>query len=163
MFKSVLQSLTLLFGSSVLLAGQNRDLRIEPIDPAARRSFEKQVKVALVVGISVYPQGSGLSSLKYAARDADVLGDALKSQGYLVRKLVDSDATRAVIRRALRELSDVVSPDERQIGVHGGDAHNLFDPRQKCRGRFDQELYHARQGPPALPASLPIDTLRPIL
>ena len=110
--RSLLKSSTLLFGLCFLLAGQNRDLRIEPIDAAARRSFEKQVKVALVVGISVYPQGSGLSSLKYAARDADVLGAALKSQGYLVRKLVDSDATRAVIRRTLRELSDVVSPDE---------------------------------------------------
>lgn len=115
--------LACLFILCIALHGQNRDLRIEPIDPAARRSFEKQVKVALVVGISVYPQGSGLSSLKYAARDADVLGAALKAQGYLVRKLVDSDATRAMIRRTLRELSDVVSPDEGTLlfffGGHG--------------------------------------------
>ncbi len=114
---------TLLISLCVLLAGQTRDLRVESIDPATRRSFEKQVKVALVVGVSVYPQGSGLSSLKYAARDADVLGAALKSQGYLVRKLVDSDATRAVIRRTLRELSDVVSPNEGTLlfffGGHG--------------------------------------------
>jgi formylglycine-generating enzyme required for sulfatase activity len=110
--ESVLKSSTLLFGLSILLSGQNRDLRIEPIDPAARRNFEKQVKVALVVGISVYPQGSGLTSLKYAARDAEVLGATLKAQGYLVRRLTDSDATRSVIRRTLRELSDAVSPDE---------------------------------------------------
>src|SRR5271166_6052664 len=94
------------------MVGQTRDLRIEPIDAAARRGFEKQVKVALVVGISTYPRGSGLSSLKYAARDAEVLGTTLKAQGYLVPQLVDSDATRAVIRQTLRELSDVISPDE---------------------------------------------------
>src|SRR5437867_12658415 len=97
--------LTLFSSLCILLTGQTRDLRIEPIDQAARQSFEKQVKVALVVGISAYPQGSGLTSLKYAARDADILGATLKSQGYLVRRLIDSDATRAVIRRTLRELS----------------------------------------------------------
>ena len=108
----MLKSAALWFVLCILLSAQNRDLRIEPIGPAARRNFEKQVKVALVVGISVYPQGSGLSSLKYAARDAEVLGAALKAQGYLVRRLSDSDATRSVIRRTLRELSDAVSPDE---------------------------------------------------
>jgi hypothetical protein len=107
----------------IQLASQTRDLRVEPISPAEQRAFEKQVKVALVVGISAYPQGSGLSSLKYAARDAEVLGAALKSQGYLVRQLTESDATRAMIRRTLRELSDAVSPDEGTIlfffGGHG--------------------------------------------
>jgi formylglycine-generating enzyme required for sulfatase activity len=102
---------------------QQRDLRLEPINPAAQRAFEKQVKVALVVGISAYPQGSGLSSLKYAARDAEVLGATLKSQGYLVRQLTESDATRAMIRRTLRELSDAVLPNEGTIlfffGGHG--------------------------------------------
>lgn len=111
MLIGVLKS-TLLFSLCFLLAGQTRNLRLEPIDPAARGAFEKQVKVALVVGISAYPQGSGLSSLKYAARDADVLTAALKSQGYLVRRLTDSEATRAMIRRTLRELSDAVSPNE---------------------------------------------------
>jgi formylglycine-generating enzyme required for sulfatase activity len=119
----MLTASTILLSSCILLAGQTRDLRIEPIDPVAKRAFEKQVKVALVVGISAYPQGSGLSSLKYAARDAEVLGATLKSQGYLVRQLTESDATRAMIRRSLRELSDAVSPDEGTMlfffGGHG--------------------------------------------
>jgi hypothetical protein len=92
--KPTLTACSILLFSCILLAGQTRDLRLEPIDPATKRAFEKQVKVALVVGISAYPQGSGLSSLKYAARDAEVLGATLKSQGYLVRQLTESDATR---------------------------------------------------------------------
>jgi formylglycine-generating enzyme required for sulfatase activity len=119
----MLTSSAILSLSCVALVGQTRDLRIEPIDPVTRRAFEKQVKVALVVGISAYPQGSGLSSLKYAARDAEVLGATLKSQGYLVRQLTESDATRAMIRRTLRELSDAVTPNEGTIlfffGGHG--------------------------------------------
>lgn len=122
MRKSILAS-TILLLSHIPLASQTRDLRVEPINSAEQRAFEKQVKVALVVGISAYPQGSGLSSLKYAARDAEVLGGALKSQGYLVRQLTESDATRAVIRRSLRELAEVVSPNEGTIlfffGGHG--------------------------------------------
>ena len=111
---------SLLLLACVPLAAQTRGLRPEPID---QRDFEKQVKGALVVGISAYPQGSGLSSLKYAARDAEVLGATLKSQGYLVRQLTESDATRAMIRRSLRDLSDAVSPNEGSIlfffGGHG--------------------------------------------
>jgi formylglycine-generating enzyme required for sulfatase activity len=121
--KPTLTSCSILLFSCILLAGQTRDLRIEPIDPVAQRAFRTQVKVALVVGISAYPQGSGLSSLKYAARDAEVLGATLKSQGYLVRQLTESNATRAMIRRTLRELSDAVSPNEGTIlfffGGHG--------------------------------------------
>jgi hypothetical protein len=106
--KQALRSSTTLLIACILLAGQTRNLRLEPIDPAARQTFDKQVKVALVVGVSAYPKGSGISQLKYAARDADVLGDALKSQGYLVRILRDSHATGPLIRRTLRELSDAV-------------------------------------------------------
>jgi hypothetical protein len=75
--RPTLTSSSILLLSCIVLAGQTRDLRIEPIDPAARQAFEKQVKVALVAGISAYPQGSGLSSLKYAARDAEALGATL--------------------------------------------------------------------------------------
>jgi uncharacterized caspase-like protein len=61
--------------------------------------------------------------LQYAARDADVLGATLEAQGYLVRKLIDSDATRAVIRRTLRNLAEAVSPNQGTLlfffGGHG--------------------------------------------
>jgi hypothetical protein len=49
--------------------------------------------------------------LQYAARDFEVLRATLKSQGYPVRQLTESDATRAMIRRSLRELPDAVSPN----------------------------------------------------
>jgi len=105
------------------MSAQTRTLRLEPMEQAARQRFDSHVKVALLVGINTYPQGSGLGSLKYASRDADVLEATLKSQGYLVRKLIDSNATRPVIRRTLRELSDLMSKDEGTLlfyfGGHG--------------------------------------------
>lgn len=99
------------FCLTTLLAFQHgdRDLRI---DSASQRDFTKQLRVALVVGISAYPTSSGISTLSYASRDADVLSEVLKSKGYLVRLLKDSDATGPLIRRALRQLSDALSPDQ---------------------------------------------------
>ena len=41
-----------------------------------------------------------------------MLSEVLKSNGYLVRLLKDSDATGPLIRRALRQLSDVLPPDQ---------------------------------------------------
>jgi hypothetical protein len=99
------------------------------MDPVARQNFEKQVNVALVVGISSYPQGSGVTPLNYAARDADVLGAVLESQGYLVRKLIDSGATRGVIRRALGDLSGVVSPEGTILFFFAG--HGFADQETK--------------------------------
>ena len=108
----------------ILLAGQTRDLRLEAIDPASRRAFDKQLKVALVVGISAYPKGSGISQLKYATRDSEVLAEALKSLGYLVRVLKDSDATGPLIRRTLRELSDAVLPESTLLFFFAGHGYS---------------------------------------
>src|SRR6185369_2633753 len=112
MLGGLLRRATILAISCAWLAGQTRVLRLAPVDAGTRQNFEKQLKVALVVGISEYPRGSGLNSLKYAARDADVLGDVLQAQGYLVTRLKDSEATRPVIRRTLRQLSETVAPDQ---------------------------------------------------
>ena len=76
-----------------------------------RQDFEKSPKVALVVGVGGYPQSSGLSTLKYAAKDAAMVGDVLKRQGYLVRVLTDGDALRGSVRRSLSELSGAIDKD----------------------------------------------------
>jgi hypothetical protein len=89
-----------------------REKRIQPVDTTQRQTFDKQVKVALLVGIGAYPQGSGLGALKYPARDVALLGDELTRQGYLVRRLVDSEASRGVVRRALIELADALDPQQ---------------------------------------------------
>ena len=61
--KPTLTSCPILLLSRILLSSQTRDLRREPIEPAAKRAFDKQVKVAFTVGIGAYPQGSGLIKL----------------------------------------------------------------------------------------------------
>ena len=101
----------LLLLAGVLAFAQTRSTRVKPVDAAARQIFEKQVKVALLVGVGSYSPASGLSRLKYPPRDVATLAAELEKQGYLVRKLIDSDATRGVVRRTLHELSDAVDSD----------------------------------------------------
>ena len=98
-----------LFG--IMAPAQTRDKRVTPVDAATRLTFEKQVKVALLVGVGSYSPISGLGRLKYPPRDVATLAAELEKQGYLVRKLVDSEATRGVVRRTLHELSDAVDSD----------------------------------------------------
>lgn len=42
---------------------QTRDIRVIRVDPTLQKNFQKSVKVALVVGINAYSDGSGLSPL----------------------------------------------------------------------------------------------------
>jgi len=101
----------LIFAAAALVA-QTRDVTLRKIAPTAMTDFDMHVKVALVVGVGSYAEGSGLGPLKYAARDAEVLASALKNQGYLVRLLTDSQATRSMIRRSIREMADAVENDQ---------------------------------------------------
>ncbi len=113
----------LLFSLFVVVAAalaQTRDIRVRPVDNATKVSFEKQAKVALLIGIGQYAPASGMSSLKYAVRDVEVLAGVLESQGYAVRKLVDSQATRSMVRKSIRELSDVVQPSQGTLLVFFG-------------------------------------------
>jgi hypothetical protein len=89
-----------------------REKRIVPVAQQERASFERQLKVAVVVGISRYPAGSGLEPLHYGGKDAADIAAELKTQGYAVRLLTDSDASRGLIRRTLTGLRDVIDPDQ---------------------------------------------------
>ena len=84
--------------------------RVSPVASDEKQRFQKQVKVALVVGVSKYPEVSGFAALNYAASDATEVGAALKRQGYLVSILTDGDATRGAIVRTLHQLSDAIDP-----------------------------------------------------
>lgn len=79
---------------------------------AEKKEFEKSARVALVVGVSDYPQGSGLNRLHFAAKDARQVAAELEQQGYLVRTLTNAEAVRGSIRRALEELSQALDPNE---------------------------------------------------
>jgi formylglycine-generating enzyme required for sulfatase activity len=91
---------------------QTRDLAIRKLPPGSTTEFDKHVKVALITGVANYPQGSGLGSLKYSVRDAQTLASALKNQGYLVRLLLDEQATRSMVRHSIREMTDALEPDQ---------------------------------------------------
>ena len=86
--------------------------RVSPVASDEKQSFQKQVKVALVVGVSKYPEVSGFSALHYAASDAADLAALLKTQGYLVSVLTDNNATRGAIVRTFHQLSETIDPDQ---------------------------------------------------
>src|SRR5664279_5269125 len=104
----VISRFTILLASlATALHCQTRDLRIESI-----ADYQKGAKVALVVGVGAYPEDSGLAALKYPVRDAEALAAELERQGYAVRKLTDSSATRAIVRKLLNDLGQAIDANQ---------------------------------------------------
>jgi formylglycine-generating enzyme required for sulfatase activity len=95
-----------------LLAQSAHEKRVQPVASDQRQAFEKQPKIAVLVGIGAYPEGSGLSTLQYAANDVRELAAELEKGGYAVRQLVDAHATRGVIVRTLNQLGEMLDPDQ---------------------------------------------------
>ncbi len=87
---------------------QNRAKRIVPIAAAETSGFEQSKKIALLAGVAQYPVYSGIGRLQYPALDVAALGDQLKTQGYTVIQLTDSEATRESIKGALRNIARVM-------------------------------------------------------
>ena len=92
------------------ITAQTRDMRIQRVDPTVQKAFQKSVKVALLVGINTYPDGSGVTPLRFAVQDVAAIAEVLEDQGYLVRKLTDSSATRAMIRSNIKDLTAALDP-----------------------------------------------------
>lgn len=95
-----------------LLAAQSRDLRVKPVSEADRVAFERSRKIALVVGVGEYPTYGGIGRLAYPTADATAIGDQLQAQGYTVIRLLDSQAVRAAIRGALRNIREVLDQQD---------------------------------------------------
>lgn len=70
--------------------------------------FQKEPKVAVVVGINTYHSNSGLQPLKYAARDANLIRNSLKRQGYGVSLLTNQDAVKSHILRAIQSAGSTI-------------------------------------------------------
>lgn len=106
------------------LAQSSTDTRGIRIAPRQYQSFHDEVKVALVVDVDNYPNGSGFANLKFAVEDAKAVAAELKSQGYIVRTLLNAEAVRTAIRQALKDSDQVL--DQRQgtfvffFAGHGG-------------------------------------------
>lgn len=91
-----------------LAVAQMREKRFVPVDANQRRAFERQPKIAVLVGVDKYPSRSGFGELQHSAHDAALMETQLKAQGYMVQKLTDGEATRSAIESALRSVSDLV-------------------------------------------------------
>src|SRR6266446_3446566 len=96
----------------VLSAQTTREKRIVPVDTAVQQLFQRQPKIAVLVGIGAYPDGSGLAPLKYAGSDLRELAAELEKDGYAVRQLADTQATRGVIVRTLSQIGEALDPEQ---------------------------------------------------
>ena len=126
------------FNSGMLAVGL-ATLGLVPLDASTKRvaqvpreqveSFERGDKVAVVVGVGAYPDLGGLSSLSYAAKDADALASKLESKGYVVKLLKDEDATWGTVRMALNLAVDLVAEDGTLLFYFSG--HGFSDEKNR--------------------------------
>jgi uncharacterized caspase-like protein len=94
------------------------------LPPADPMRFIAEKKLALVIGINNYPEESGLSQLKWAAKDATDLAAELTRQGYSVDRLLDERVTKVAIRVHLTNMLKRLDPDSGTVvfafSGHGG-------------------------------------------
>ncbi len=84
-----------------------------PVRPACATPGADTVRaerVAVVVGVSAYPRGGGVAPLHFAAADARTLSEELERHGYRVTTLVDDEATRGSVLRALAAAAETADP-----------------------------------------------------
>jgi formylglycine-generating enzyme required for sulfatase activity len=85
---------------------------LKRVSKAEIARFKREDKVALLVGVATYPQGSGLNSLHYAEQDMQALAQVLEDNGYLVKVLVNTEATTGVVMNTLASLKEIMDRDQ---------------------------------------------------
>ena len=98
----------------VVSPAQTAGKRLIPLDKAERDAFEKQEKVAILVGVGTYPGYSGLGTLRYPAADVDALSAILRKQHYTVRGDGSQRCEDSAGSRDLCHNADRWRPSERQ-------------------------------------------------
>ncbi|MEO0762813.1 MAG: caspase family protein, partial [Pseudomonadota bacterium] len=106
--------------------------RARHVSPTVRASNgtyspEYTASRALVIGISDYPEGSGLARLRNASRDAGELAGTLRGRGFDVTLLQDEAATRAAIANALVLLEEQSGPDDQVFVFYAGHGEDHTD------------------------------------
>ncbi len=97
----------LAYGGPVWAVGDG-DKALVRVNKAEAAAFAREEKVALVVGIGQYPDGSGLSKLDFAARDAEDVGGLLEQLDYKVVVLKNQQATGGVLMNQLDALGQLI-------------------------------------------------------
>jgi len=77
-----------------------------------RANFISEEKVALVIGLSDYPEHSNIPSLSYAKNDALALEKKLTAFGYRVRILTDYQATTGAVLSVIDDLGQYLTADQ---------------------------------------------------
>jgi hypothetical protein len=103
-----MKRLILLALTCCALSAQTREKRIVPVEVGQRNSFQRQGKVAVLVGVGDYPRTSGLSTLRYPSSDVTSVEAALEAQNYTVVSLQDAQATKGGVLQALRNAGEVM-------------------------------------------------------
>jgi uncharacterized caspase-like protein len=115
--------------------------------PATSATFLKEAKLALVIGINHYAEGSDLPDLHWARQDAEDLKKVLSDQGYVAEVLIDRDAIKTTIRRKLRDMVGKVKPGEGTIlfafSGHGAQAPDKKDEQGRLVDEGKQYLMTA--------------------
>jgi formylglycine-generating enzyme required for sulfatase activity len=89
-----------------LLAAQTREKRVVPAGDV--ENFEREGKVAVLVGVGEYGARSGFGKLQYPAHDVDLVEAELKKQGYRVVALKNQDAVGSFVDQALQDAARMV-------------------------------------------------------
>jgi len=80
--------------------------------PTEKYSFAQEEKIAVVVGLSDYPERGGLSSLNYADNDANAMGKQLEAMGYKVEVLTNHNATSSAVINVMQDLGQYLEPEK---------------------------------------------------
>ncbi len=97
--------LPLLVFASVPLVAQ-----APPADAPAQPGFDREPRVAVLVGAGYYPARSGFAGLRSPSRDVPRLAAELSRQGYRIVALTEQEATRAAVLEAFRNAAAAVEP-----------------------------------------------------
>jgi len=97
------------------------------------------MKRALCVGINNYPGTA--NDLQGCVNDASDWEDLLDSYGFTVERLIDSAATRANIKSALRTLVENTKPGDVTVFTYSGHGTQVYDTSGDEEDGYDEALY----------------------
>jgi len=100
----------LLVLSSAALAAQAPQQKGAQADAAAVQSFDREPRVAVLVGVGYYPDRSGLAGLRSPSRDVPRLAAELARQGYRILALEEREATHSAVLEALKSAATMGEP-----------------------------------------------------
>jgi len=112
LFYFVFIVLSLFIPSIVIASEEGIEKNLIRMQAKDRADFIFEQKVALVIGLSNYPENSNIPSLSYAENDALALEKKLTAFGYRVRVLTDHQATTEAVLSIIDDLGQYLTPDK---------------------------------------------------